>query len=331
VSVSEEDKRRTNYSMPSYWLVPGGTHIGIKTGEELSIRDLLHGMMLASGNDASNVIAQYIGGTIPDFMESLNEYLRGIGCQDTHFTNPHGLHHPDHKTTAYDLAVITREALKNETFREIVKATRYTRPKTNKQDPTTLVQGNRLLRRGKYYYPHTIGVKTGYTSMADNTFVAAAEKDGRKLITVLLKTPEREDMFFDAVKLFEAAFKEKKITATLLSKGPQKLVCAIPGTSRSVQAFIADDVTLSYYPSEKPSLRSVVYWDNLSLPIERGQHIGTLEVQEDSEKHTVPLYAYEEVRGSFSQRLWGSRSMKVLLGSTGLILGFLYIRRKRWL
>ena len=123
-SVTQDNKRKSNYTLPTYWLEPDGMHIGIKKGETLTLRNLLEGMLIPSGNDAANVIAQGIGPSIPKLMEGLNVYLKEIGCAHTLFLSPHGLHDPKHQTTAYDLAIITAEALKNPVFCEIVAKTR---------------------------------------------------------------------------------------------------------------------------------------------------------------------------------------------------------------
>ena len=227
-TVTEEQLRRSNYTLPAYYLIPDGSHIGIKRGRILSLRDLMYGMMLASGDDAANVIAKYVGGTIPKFMEELNSYLKEIGCTQTTFYNPHGLHHPNQQSTAYDMALLTREALKNSIFRKIVATQRYTRPKTNKQEASPLVQSNKLMRPGPYYYPKAIGVKTGYYSLAGNNLVAAAEDGQRTLIAVLLKAPNRKSVFIDAKKMFETAFNQVKVKRVLLHKGTQRFSLKFP-------------------------------------------------------------------------------------------------------
>ena len=147
-SISPERKVSGNYKFPSYWVEMRSSHIGIKTGEILSYRDLFYGLMLPSGNDAANVIAQSVSGTIPAFMDELNLYVQSFLCTQTHFTNPHGLHHPEHRTTAYDMALIAKEALKNATFCQVVSTVQYEKPKTNKQEATTFLQKNKLLRKG---------------------------------------------------------------------------------------------------------------------------------------------------------------------------------------
>ena len=305
VSVTEEAKRRSNYSTPAYWLVPGGSHIGIKKGEELTLRDLLYGMMVASACDASNVIAQHVSGNIPNFMSELNVYLKEIGCQNTSFCNPHGLHHPDHQTTAYDMALMTKEALKNSKFCEIVGTVRYTRPKTNKQESTTLVQTNRLLRSGKLNYSHAFGVKTGHTSQALNTFVASAKKNDRVLIAVLLKSKERDEMFRDCIKMFEAAFNQPKVQRTLLKAGPQKFSLELEGAAKPIKTYISENALIEYYPAEEPKIKCLLSWDSLTLPIAKGQRVGELTIKDGkgSVMQKVSLSAEEPIQATWMQTI----------------------------
>ncbi len=103
--VTEAAKKRSNYSLPPHYLEFGATHVVIHKGEKLPLRDLIYAMMVHSADDASNVIAQHVGGTIPRFMQDLNRYLKELGCNDTQYLNPHGLHHPQHVTTAYGPSV----------------------------------------------------------------------------------------------------------------------------------------------------------------------------------------------------------------------------------
>lgn len=334
-SISQEERRRSNYTLPAYWLEPGTSHIGIKRGEELSLEDLLYGIMIASAGDASNVVAQYIGGSIPTFMDMLNDYLKEVGCKDTTFKNPHGLYHPQHLTTAYDMAILTREALKDSTFREIVKTVSYMRPKTNKQNPTTLIQTNSLLKRGKNYYSKAIGVKTGYVSAAKNTFVAAAKDKDRTLIVVLLKCEDRDLMFRDAKKVFETAFKEKKVRRTLLTAGPQKATLSLEGASSVIKTVLNEDVTFDYFPAEEPKIKCLLYWDQVNLPVEKGQRVGRMsfEDQEGRELLTQPLFALKDVGYGWLYRmksLFGVSTLLKILGGVFLFLlgGFVFSVRK---
>lgn len=276
--VTEGAKKKSNYTLPAHYLEFGATHMVIHKGEKFTLRDLLYGHMVHSADDASNVIALHVGGTIPKFMHCLNEYVKEIGCRDTQFKNPHGLHHPDHYTTAYDMAILTAHAMKNRQFKEIVSTTRWTRPKTEFQPAMTLLQGNRLLRKGECYYPKAIGVKTGFTSAAQNTLVAAAQHNGRTLIAVLMKTKERKEMFKDAIKLFEAAFNQPMLERTLLPAG--ELPHSTKAENHLVRGYLLEPLTLQYYPAEVGELKALLQWNELSLPVEKGQVIGEVIVED---------------------------------------------------
>jgi len=339
-TVTEEALRRSNYTMPAYLLIPGGSHIGIKKGEELSLKDLFYGMMLASGDDAANIIAKYVGGTIPTFVEQMNAFVKELGCQDTNFCNPHGLHHPKQHTSAFDMALIAREAMKNELFREIVSTVSYTRPKTNKQEPTLMMQGNRLLRKGPFYYSKAIGIKTGYYSLAGSTIVAAAKDGDRTLILVLLKSPDRKNLWSDSKKIFEAAFSQPKVQRILLKKGPQKFELALAGGEQPIKTFINEDFALEYYPAEEPKVKCLLFWDKtLQLPVAKDQRVGELSLQAENGQvwEKIPLYAQEDVKATWVSRTKNSFTNNV--GSTILkvvaviavvfVLGFFAIRFRR--
>ncbi|MCB1213433.1 MAG: D-alanyl-D-alanine carboxypeptidase, partial [Chlamydiia bacterium] len=123
--VAEEAKALSNYSLPAYWIDEDGTTVPLKAKEKRTFRDLLHATLLLSANDAANVIAQQVGGTIKQFMAGLNAYLKEIGCLQTCFRNPSGLHHPDHITTPMDLARMAQVGLKNPVFSEIVASPKW--------------------------------------------------------------------------------------------------------------------------------------------------------------------------------------------------------------
>jgi serine-type D-Ala-D-Ala carboxypeptidase (penicillin-binding protein 5/6) len=333
-TISQEAKRKSNYTLPAYWLEPDGTHIALKKGEELSLRDLLYGLLICSGNDAANVIAQCIGGTIPQFIEQMNAYLKEVGCSQTTFYNPHGLHDPRHQTTAYDLAILTKEGLKNPIFCEIVSSKRFMRPKTNKQKATTLLQGNRLLRPGKLYYSKAIGVKTGYHSKAKNNLVAAARFDNRTLIAVLLGCGERTKMFEEAVKLFEAAFNQPKIQKTFLKAGQQKFTLQLPHANQLLQTYLATPLVLDYYPAEDPMPKCLLYWNqDLVLPIQKDQQVGALHLiaQTGEVLKEAPLLALEEVNLTTSYKILAFLSnpllLLVLIGVG--ILGFCFLIKRK--
>ena len=162
---------------PSYWLEYDGTKMGIQRGEILSLEALMHGLMMKSGNDAANTIAELVSGSIPQFISELNEYVR-LGCFDTRFLNPHGLSHPEHVTTAYDLSLIMKKAFQIPKFRELISKESFVLPKTNKRPKTEITTSNPFIKPGPHYYPKAIGGKTGFHSKAQNAFAVAAEHNG---------------------------------------------------------------------------------------------------------------------------------------------------------
>lgn len=297
-------KKHSNYDQyPAYILEHDGTKMGLKSGEVHSLESLMHGMMLVSGNDASNVVAKYCSGNIEKFMEELNLYLKAKGIRNTNFCNPHGLHHPNHVTTAFDMAHITRLALKNPKFREIVKKSSFDRPASNLQPEGVMVQHNKLLRKGKYFYPKAIGVKTGYVGKSGFNLVAAAEDQGRTLIAVLLGYENGDQRFSDAIALFETAFKEKKVMRTLFTREHDQFSCEIPGAKQKLSARLKEDVKVEYYPAEEPKLSANLKWFGLSAPLKTGAIVGELKVlnNESFLWSSHPIYAEFDVEKS-----WGA-------------------------
>ena len=297
--------RRNSGKHPSYRLEFGGKHVGIKAGEQLDLKSLLYAVMVASGNDASNVLAESVSGSVSQFMEELNPFLRAIGCKHTYFTNPHGL--PDHKhvTTAYDLALMARFARKNPVFKEIVMTTRYERPQTNKQGPSWLVQTNGLLKPGKYYYPYATGIKTGYTEQAGFNLVASAQKGDRDLIAVICNCNEIAKRYRTAVQLFEAAFNEQKQIRKLLSQEHDLFHKQLEGARDTLHASLSEDLTVSFYPSEEKDFHPKVRWYPLELPIKAGYEVGCVQLFDEQGvfEKMVPLIASKNVDPTFMYKV----------------------------
>ena len=180
--------------------------VPLKAGEKTTLRDLLYGLMLRSGNDAAVTIAVAVSGSVSKFVERMNRRAQELGCTNTNFVNPHGYHNKKHYSTARDLAIIAREAMKNAEFRKIVSATGYTLAKTNKHKKRKLTTSDAmLLESSPHYYPYEIGIKTGYHSKAGQCFVGAAEKDGVTLIAVTLKS-SKSGRWTDTRRLMEYGF-----------------------------------------------------------------------------------------------------------------------------
>jgi D-alanyl-D-alanine carboxypeptidase (penicillin-binding protein 5/6) len=329
--------RRTSGNHPPYRLEFGGTHMGIKTGETLSFRTLFYGLMLTSGNDAANVIAEHVSGNISAFMEELNEFVRKKGCLNTVLHTPHGLPHSEHKTTAYDLGILAREALKYPFFREVVKARQHIRPQTNKQIEATLYQHNALVKPGRFYYPKAIGIKTGYTLSGGYTLVAAAEDAERKLIAVVLGCEKIESRYKDAIALFEAGFNEKKVSRMLFSKGFDLFTHAVVGGKIPLQAYLLQDIVLEYFPSEEPTFKTSVLWQIPAPPIQAGQKIAEMQIfsSENRMLSSAPMFAVRAVEPTLHYQvlcLWKKLKITWLMAAGGLLIlagSFYYSRVRR--
>ncbi|PNV61515.1 D-alanyl-D-alanine carboxypeptidase [Clostridium sp. chh4-2] len=171
-----------------YNVESGSSNMSMETGDQLSVRDCLYGLMLQSANEVANALAEHVAGTTEDFAVMMNEKAASLGCVDSHFANPSGLNDPDHYTSAYDMALISKAAFENPTFVEIDSTTYYEIPETKRNvgGRTIYAHHSMLKKNDSRYYPGVIGGKTGYTSLAGNTLVTCAQRDDMKLISVIL-------------------------------------------------------------------------------------------------------------------------------------------------
>ena len=198
----------------------GSSVVPVKPGDVTSFEDLLYGFMLSSGNDGANAVAVLVDGSIEAFVERMNRRAAEIGCEGTHYVNAHGYHDSEHYTTAQDLALIALEAMKNPDFRKIVAAPKWTM--TLQRDGKTvqqeIVSRNTLLQSGeKYYYPDCTGIKTGHHNKAGWCFVGSAQRDGMRVICVVLKCEAEMSKWYDAARLFEYGFtRYERVTAKTL-------------------------------------------------------------------------------------------------------------------
>ncbi len=159
-----------------------GSSCYLMEGEKISVKDLLYGLMLESGNDAAHALAESVGGDIEGFVLMMNEKAQSMGLTHTHFDNPHGLTSDNHYTTAHELSLITSQAMENELFRTLVGTNVYKTEETDKSAGRYFSNHNRLLRQYKY----CVGVKTGYTQAAGRCLVTCAEKNGSRVVAVTL-------------------------------------------------------------------------------------------------------------------------------------------------
>lgn len=326
--TTEQAKKASSFTEPAYWLEKDGTTAHLVVGEEMSVRDLLYGAMLNSGNDACNVLAEHVCGNIPTFMEKLNDMVVDMGCSKTRFMNPHGLYHPEHKTCAYEMAMITREALKYPLFREIVATEVYKRPKTNKRNESEFTNFNALIRPGSdHYYPKALGVKTGRTKLAKFNLIAAAKDGDRELIAVLHKSPDSHKRYHDAIQMFETAFQEKIAEKILYAYGDTTFSVALPKADKSLVAEVIRDVVYKYFPSEEEELKSELIWCPLALPIEKGTKVAEIRVTggEDRLVLVEPLFAVHRVDKMLVYRIYDTIVRITQLYIAPLVIPILFL------
>ena len=186
-----------------------GSTLNLVSGENVKLHDLLGGMMMTSGNDAATAVAEYVGGSVDGFVQMMNDKAKEIGMNDTHFTNVHGMHDPDHVSTASDMAKLAQYAIKNATFMDIVNRSSYIMPGNNQKREAVKNNTNFLMLQDKdTYYSNATGMKTGSTNQAGACLVASASKSGMNLICLLFKdqSSSGRDRWPDAKKLFEFGF-----------------------------------------------------------------------------------------------------------------------------
>lgn len=191
----------TDTDLDSYVIIPKeavgieGSSVYLKAGEKLTIRELMYGMMLQSGNDAAAALAICCGGTMENFVDRMNQNSKRLGCNSTNFVNPNGLFDENHYTTARDLARISREAMKNEEFRQIVSAEKW----QSEESGRLFINKNKTVRQ----YEGATGIKIGYTKASGRTLAASAKRGETELIAVVLND---SNWFNDAYAMMDYGF-----------------------------------------------------------------------------------------------------------------------------
>ena len=186
-------------------LESGSSNIGIDPGQSMTLRECLYGILVGSANEVANAVAEHVAGSIDAFADMMNEKAKELGCTNSHFVNPHGLHNENHYTTAHDLALIARAFFQNEQLAKIGNTGSYHFEATATQPDDFYIRNKHQLISGDITYEGIKGGKTGYTEHARQTLVTCAERNDMRLICVILKE-EAPNQFYDTVKLFDYGF-----------------------------------------------------------------------------------------------------------------------------
>lgn len=284
----------------------GYTNANIQPGETLTMRDLLYALLLKSANEAANIIAEHISGSVDNFAVLMNEKASEIGCKTTHFINANGIHNDDHYTTAEDLAIITRYAMQNKTFRKIFCAKEYTLPATEQypSDDRILKNTNSLMHSDSpYYYPYAIAGKTGFTTQAKNCLICVSQKDGLELISVVLHAESTEDgksaRYQDTLTLLEYG-NNNYTSHTILDKNAIVNTIEIDNASKETKKLniIAENRLAVTVPNiDKPDLSQlkITIDNNIQAPITKGTAVGTATFSLYNHTYTTNLIAETDV------------------------------------
>lgn len=288
----------------------------LKPGENLTVNDLMYGMLLRSANDAAKCAAEYVAGSEEKFVELMNAKAASIGAVDTHFMNPHGLHNPNHYTTAYDLALIARYAVQNPVFNTFVRTKGIKINRSVNTKDVTMRNTARFIWR----YKGADGIKTGHTKEAGRCFVGSVTRNNWRVISVVLGSP---DAGTDTIALMDYAFKYFKQVPFVKTDKIVKTVTVKYGEKKTVDVVPAKNLALVTGKSSQMASSTKVNLGNISAPVKKGDKVGTLTAFYGKQNvGSVDLVAAESVNRKLSATIW-MWTRNILATFTILITGLL--------
>lgn len=270
----------------------GGSQIFLAAGEQLTLKDLLLGVSLASGNDASVAVAEYIAGTHEAFVETMNKKAAELGMKNTHFVNCNGLHDPEHYTSAYDFAQLGLYALKFPLIKELCTVKHYRiREETSK--PFQYDNKNKLL----WTYPGTDGFKTGWTVDAKYCLTATCERNGLRFVSVVMGTPVKSGHFADTKILYNWGYSQFTFKEFHKENDVLGTVAVGKGTADFVAAVPENKVGITVQKGEDKDLRTEIVLEPIvNSPVQKGQAIGHVSIMRGEEViNRINLVASESV------------------------------------
>lgn len=286
--------------------IPSGySNAGIKVGESLSVSDLLEMFLIHSANEVGYIFAEEISGNIDNFANLMNKKASELGCTNTNFTNPSGIHDVNHYSTAYDMALIAKYCMQNETFRNIVNK------KSCKFSATDLYPEERYFKNtnslldssNRYYYEYAIGIKTGFTTQAKNCLIAGAKKDGIELIAVMLGAEATENgqsgRYVDAKNLFNYGFENYKIM-DFLKEGSQIKNIEIKNATKETKKLnlIAKSSLSATFQTNfdiSTLVPTIEIFENITAPIAKDTVLGKISYNIDGIVYESDLIAENDV------------------------------------
>ena len=334
---------------------PDESTANLKGGEQMSVHDLLYCLMLPSANDAAKALAEHLGGSVDNFATMMNERAKALGCTNTHFINPNGLHDPNHYTTAYDMALMFMAAMEHDLFLEIIATPSYTTAPTNISKERYFFNTNGLISN-LYYSRHTydkcIGGKTGSTDEAGRCLVAAA-KDGDKLmVSVIMGSGPiekdgntRQGQFDESKRLLEYGFTNfRRVTISRPDEPVDKVAVTLSRDADEVMVKPIGSLTLTLPKRiNENDIQSEItlYSDTVEAPVAEGQVLGSMRLfYEDQEYGELELVAVTSVERSellYKKMIFlnfmEEYGVRLAVGITGVLVLILLLifllRRKR--
>ena len=309
-----------------YSIPVGYSHSSLKEDEELTIEQLLNVLLIPSANDAAVVLAEHISGSVENFSRLMNEKATQIGCKNTNFVNPNGIHNNNHYSTAYDLALIGKYAMKFPDIKRIAMVRQYSLPTTNKYNKTDRIFNatNALINpASKYYYEYATGLKTGYTDCAGSCIVSSAKKGNIELIEVVLNATSIAERYSDCKTMFNYGFNNYIYKKLQTSGNIIKTVDIENATSetKKLEISVRDDISvlMSANTNTENITPNIELKENLVAPIEENSVIGKITYTIDDKNYSSDLVAGNSVIPS---------NFEVILFRTSLVFLILYILYK---
>lgn len=283
----------------------GYSHASLKEDEELTVEQLLNVLLIPSANDAAVALAEHIAGSVEKFAEMMNNKAKELGCLDTNFINPNGVHDDNHYSTAYDLSLIGRYAMNFNDIMRIAKVSQYTLPKTNKYNKEDRIFNttNGLINdNSDYFYQYATGLKTGYTDKSGYCIVSTAEKDGVELLEVVLGSKSISERYEDCTNLFNYGFENYAYKNLIISNNIVDTIEIEGATNetKSLNVLAKDSINILLKNDiDINSLEPVIKInDNLVAPIEKDAVIGTIMYEINDVTYSTDLIAEHNVVAS---------------------------------
>lgn len=327
----------------------GSSVLGLKVGEQISVRQLLYGLLIKSGNDCAMVLARETGGSVPTFVNMMNDEAKKLGADHTHYANPDGLQDPNHYTTAKDVYLIARQVMANDFLASIVGTPSYTIPATNVTSATKITNTNLLLSSGSSYYMSEVkGIKTGTTTEAGACLVSVAQKKGMTYYAVVMGgqetiagTVDNNTAFADTKALYQWVLGNFQIRELLDTSTPQEQVPLLYAWKQQYLRLVPKEQFNALIPTaQSKAAVTIVPHDlpkSVPAPVAKGQYICTADVMLGGQKvGTVKLVAAQKIERSMPlyvfyliSRFFHSAWFKVICAALVILLILFFVLAHR--